>query len=138
MIAYQIGAYQAFAYQTLSGDPANDNDWLGGGGSYSYNTPYKKYAAEEVQREKIAQEKSELEKLESVLKEAERKKELAAQNRLIASERRAIELAALELEYLNEINRLLGVRIELVRRIKESEAILIILMVRRKRGLFAA
>lgn len=136
-LGYQIGAYQAFAYQTITGNPANDNGWLGGK-AYGYVTPYKKYAAEESQREKIAQEKSELDKLESVLKEAERKKQLAAQNRLIANERRALELAALELEYLNEINRLLMVRGELIRRIKEDEAILIILMVKRRRSFFVA
>lgn len=122
-----VAGFQYVAFQT----PANNNGWLGGGG---YVHPYIKYADEEAQREKVRKEKSELERLESVLRETERKKELAEKARLKAlSEKRAKALARAEAEFIQEINRLLMVRAELIRRIKEDEAILIIMIMSRKR-----
>jgi hypothetical protein len=130
---FQSYAFQPVAFQTVA---TNDNGWLGGGGGYK--RPYQKYKEEEAQREKIRREKSELEKLESVLAENERKAEIAAQNKLIASARRSIALAKAEAEYLAEIDRLLKVRAELMRRIKEDEAILVILMMMKRRKLRVA
>jgi len=126
--------FQSFAFQTAG----NDNTPTGSGGKEIYVTPYQKYQEEEYRRDKIRKEKTELEKLESVLREAERKKELAARNKLLATERRAIALARAEAEYLAEINRLLMVRADLIRRIKEDEAALIILIVMRRRKLRVA
>lgn len=120
-----VAGFQFVAFQS----PSNDNGWLGGG----YIHPHVKYKDEEVKREQIRREKSELEKLESVLRETERKKQLAAQNQMLATERRAAALARLEAEYLAEINRLLVVRAELIRRIREDEAILIIMIMKRRR-----
>lgn len=120
--------FQSFAFQTVGA--ANDN--LGGGGNvYHHHHPY------EELKEKVRKERSALQKLESVLKETERKKELAAKNKIIAKQNKSkqatIRLAALENEYLQEIIRLLAVRAELIQRIKEDEAILVIMMMKRRR-----
>ncbi len=129
MIAFQFGAYQAFAYQTLTGIRSIDENLLGGkdypNKDFSYVTAY--------QKEKIRKEKTELQKLESVLQETERKKEVVVKSRSIAKKQAAIRLLKLENEYLQEINRLLMVRAELIRRIREDEAILIIMMMRKRR-----
>lgn len=120
--------FQSVAFQTA----VNDNEAIGGDGKL-YVTPYQQHR-EEHQREKIRKDKSELQKLESVLRETERKKELAEKARLkAATERRMLVLAQAEAELLEEINRLLMVRAELIRRIKEDEAILIILIMKRRR-----
>jgi len=128
---FQATAFQTNAFQISR--PANDNPSNAG----DYVTPYDRYKEEEYQK-RINREKSEVQKIDSVIDENKRKAELAAKNRLLAAERRAAQLAILEQEYLNEINRLLVVRAELMRRIKEDEAILIILMVMKKRRLRAA
>ena len=135
MIAYQFGAYQAYAYQTLTGNRAADNNLLGGKdypSRFSYVTPYSKYREAQYQ-EKIKRQKTELQKLDSVLEETQRKKELVAKNRAEAKKKAAIRLLELENQYLEEINRLLMVRAELIRRIREDEAILIIMMMKRRR-----
>ena len=130
---FQSNAFQRNAFQIVS----NDNSPTGNGGNY-YQTPYQRYKDEIELEEKVKREKSELEKLESVLRETERKKELAAKNRLVAQEKRALELARLEAAYLEEINRLLVIKADLMRRIKEDESILIIFMVMKRRRLRAA
>lgn len=143
-IAYQIGAFQAYAYQTISGIPSNDNGWLGGGDpkkdSYSYHSPNSLY--EQEQREKIRKRKSELQKLESVLEENQRKKALAERSRIEAQalKRKQAEerLIRFELELQKEINRLLAVRAELIRRVQEEEALLLIILMMRRRRLRAA
>lgn len=125
---FQGIAFQRIAFQT-NGNIANDN--LLGGKDYSYFTPYQK------QREKIRKERTELQKLDSVLKETERKKQLAALSLQTAKEQKkkqaAIRLLKLENDLLEEINRLLAVRAELMRRIREDEAILVIMMMKRRR-----
>lgn len=129
-IAYQIGAYQAFAYQTVTGIRSVDQNLLGGK-DFSYVTAYQKH--EKDQREKIRKEKFELQKVESVLQETERKKDLVARNRQSANKAATLRLLKLENEYLEEINRLLAVRAELMKRIAEDETILIILMMKRRK-----
>lgn len=122
--------FESFAFQTVG---SNDNKPSG----FGYKSPYAEYKEYEYQREKIRKHKSELEKLEAVLKETERKKALAEQSRLIAeqSKKKAaiIRLLKLEQEFLNEITRLLAVRAMLMQRMLEDEAILIILMMKRRR-----
>lgn len=123
--------FMNYAFQTV-GTGSNDNGLLGGimTGPYQYHSPYKKL------EEKIRKEKTELAKVQSVIDEYTRKKELAAKNRVIAIElnkkKAGLRLANLENEFLNEINRLLAVRAELMRRVRESEATLFILMKRRR------
>ena len=129
--------FQSIAFQT----PANDNPIGNGGGGKQevWVTPYQLLQQQEYREKLIRKEKTELEKLESVLAENRRKAELAAKNKEIAaSKQRVIALARAEAEYLAEINRLLMVRAELMQRIKENESILIILMVMRRRRLRVA
>lgn len=120
----------------LLGSMSPDNDT--GHGSYIYSPKrFKEYESDEAEEEKIKRDKTELEKLESVLKETERKKALAAESRRLASQRnalkRALELEALEYEYLNEIARLLMVRDAIMRRIKAQEEELFIRIAVKKR-----
>lgn len=126
--AFQWNAFQIARQAGTTGLPGKE--------PYIYVTPHQKHREEE-QKEKIKKSKTELEKLESVLKETERKKALAAESKRLAEQRntlnRAIELEALEQEYLNEINRLLMVRAEMMRRIRSEEEFLILLIVARKR-----
>jgi len=131
-IAYQIGSYQAYAYQTIGYNPT-----IYQGGHY-YQTPYQKHREEIELQECVRKEKTELERLESVLKETERKKELAAKNKLIAQAKRAEALARIEAAYQEEINRLREIKAQLMRRIKEDESILIIFMVMKRRKLRVA
>lgn len=132
---FQSWAFQSNGFQE-AGTAANDN--LLGGKDYSYVTPNQKH--EHEQREKIKRQKSELEKLESVLKETQRKKEVAAKNKLLAAEetKAAKRLQKIELELLEEINRLLILRAELIQRIREEEGVLIVLLMMKKRRLRAA
>lgn len=131
---FQSGAFMNFSFQTVGvGSNDNNNGLLGGimTPPYGYRSPHKQL------REKIRQEKSELQKVESVLKETTRKHQITAKNKLVAEQlekkKRALKLATLENEYLQEIKRLLAVRAELMRRVREDEAILIILMMKRRR-----
>ncbi len=108
---------------------ANDNDNSAG---WSYVHPH---VERDNLREKLRREKSELEKVNSVLAEFERKKQLAAQNKLLAQAKAAERLAKLELEYENEINRLLQVRVLLLQRIKQDEeALFLMMMLKRRRA----
>lgn len=133
---FQSYAFQSFAFQTAG----NDNQPAGGGhhGDYYFQTPYQKHKEEIELQERIKREKTELEKLESVLRETERKKQLAAKNKLIAQAKRAEALARMEAAYQEEINRLREIKAQLMRRIKEDESILIMFMVMRRRRLRVA
>ena len=134
--AFQWNAYQIARAETITGGGKPSDD-------ISTHIPhYQRYVNEESQREKIKKEKTDLERLESVLREAERKKDLAAESKKLAEQtnkiKRSIELENLEREYLEEINRLLMVRAELIRRIKEEEVLLIILIAMKRRRLRVA
>lgn len=129
--AFQSNAFQHNAFQIDTTPIVNDTT---GRGSYSYVFPFQK---EQLQAEKVIKEKTELQKLESVLTETNRLKGLAHESLVLAQQRkarkRALELAQKEKEYLTEINRLLIVRVELMQRIKESEEILMVMIAMRRR-----
>jgi hypothetical protein len=125
-MSFQSNAFQNNAFQIKLA--ANDNGWLGGG---AYVTPYQRH--EQAIKEKIRKEKTELEKLDSVLEEYKRKQEQAARNKLLAQKKAALRLAELENDYLKEINRLMQVRALLMLNIKRNEeALIVILMMRRR------
>ena len=123
---FQTFAFQSNAYQT-AGTAANDNS-----AGWGYTHPH---VERENLRAKIRREKSELEKLESVIAENRRKADLAAQNKLLAKKQAALRLAALENEYLTEINRLMQVRAMLLLRIRQDEeALFLMMMLKRRRA----
>jgi hypothetical protein len=123
---FQTTAFQSYAFQ-VAGAAANDNS-----AGWSYTHPH---VERDNLREKIRREKSELEKLDSVIAENNRKAELAARNKLEAKRAQALRLAQLENEYLSEINRLMQVRALLLQRIKQDEeALFLMMMLRRRRA----
>lgn len=129
--------FMNFSFQTV-GVVANDNNsgLLGGimTPPYGYHSPYK------TLQESIHKQKTELEKVNSVIKEIERKKALAEKNRRIAGEIKSIKnkkviqrLIKAEQQLFEEITRLLAVRAGIMQRIREEEALLIVLMMKRRR-----
>lgn len=134
---FQISGFQANAFQIItSGSPVEPESAVPGG--TVYHAPYHKYREEERKREQIRKDKSELEKLQSVLQENERKKALAAQSLIEAKAKKDKErLARLEQEYLDEINRLLAVRAMLLQRMKKNQGALIVFMAMKRRRLRA-
>lgn len=121
---FQSNAYQSNAYQI--GSAVNDNNV----GGWSYTHPYI-----EAQNERIRKEKSELQKLESVIAENQRKADLAAKSRAEAKQAAALRLARLENEYLEEISRLMQVKSLLLQRIRRNEEeLLMLLMLKRRRA----
>lgn len=102
---------------------------------YSHVYPFQLEKIEREKREALKREKTDLERIDSVIKENERLQALAAESKLIAKEQRAIELAQKEQEYLLEINRLLTVRAELIRRIRKNEQFIIAVVLMKKRRL---
>lgn len=123
---FQTFAFSSGAYQ-YNGIAVNDNTGKG------YNTSYSNYSVLKRQQE-IRKEKTELQKVESVIAENKRLADLAARNKLEASKKAALRLAQLEAEYLAEINRLMQVRAMLLQRIKQNEdALIALLMLKRRR-----
>lgn len=130
---FQSNAYQNNAYQI-----SNDNSSTPGGRTDAYVTPWQRYKAEEYQRKLLHKEKSELEKVNNVILETQRQADLVAKNLLLAEKKAAQErLAKKEQEFLNEINRLLLIRDQLIKRIKQEEQTLFLLIMMRKRRLRA-
>lgn len=126
-MSFQANAFQNNAFQISLA--ANDN--TAGKEGYTYVKPYDEYLQ---RQEKLRKEKSELEKVSSVIAENKRLAELAAKNKLEASKKAALRLAKLEAEYLAEINRLTQVRAMLLQRIKRNEeAMIVLLMMKRRR-----
>lgn len=122
-----------------------DGGAAGSGGrdhSYTYVAPYQLRRQEDKSREILKKHKTDLDRVNSVIAENERKKNLATESKLQAEQRkkvtRAIELAELESEYLNEIARLIIVRDGIVRRIKKEEELLTIMIVAKKHRLRSA
>jgi hypothetical protein len=130
--AFQTNAFQWNAYQI-----ARNGQTTGGSprGEYTYLYPFQIEKIEKAKRENLKKQKTDLDRLDSVLAETERLKNIAAESKLLAKEKRARELAAKEQEYLQEINRLLMVRDELVRRIKKNEQLIIAMVLMKKRRL---
>lgn len=125
--------FMNYSFQTVGTGASNDNGLLGGimTPPYGYHSPHKKL------QEAIRKQKTELQKVNSVIKETERKKALAALSLQAAKDQKkkqaAMRLLQLEQDLFEEINRLLAVRVGIIQRIKEDEAILIILMMKRRR-----
>jgi membrane protein involved in colicin uptake len=124
---FQSGAFQyAGNYAGIAGGLTKQ---------YSYHPSWQ---SDEYRREEIRKNKTELQKVESVINENERLKALAAQSEAIAREKKSksaiTRLEKLQQQYVEEINRLLMVRAALVKRIAEDESMLIIMIaMRRKR-----
>lgn len=123
-MSFQSNAFQRNAFQISAA--ANDNN----SGGYTYVKPYDEYLQ---RQEKLRKEKTELQKVESVIAENKRLAELAAKNKLEASKKAAERLARLEAEYLGEINRLTQVRVMLMQRIKQNEEAMIMLLAMKRR-----
>ena len=131
---FQKNAFQLTAFQT--GPISNEAPSYVGDGRYTYVNPYQKYRSEEHQREKVRKEKSDLERLNSVLEENRRKAALAAESKKIALDKKnKARLKKLEQEYQDEIARLLMVRAELIRRVRQSEELLICMMAMKRKRL---
>jgi hypothetical protein len=123
---FQLSAFQRSGFQIGYATAPTDNGWMGGpiDDRWSYQTDF--------QKSKIKKVKTELQKVDSVLEEYERRKALAAENKLLAEAKRAAELAQQELYLITEINRLRMVRAELMQRIQEEEFILLLMMGKRR------
>jgi DNA polymerase III delta prime subunit len=123
---FQSNSFQSFAFQT-TGNATNDNT-----AGWSYTHPH---VDRDNLREKIRREKSELQKLDSVIVENQRRAELAKKAKEAAKQKRALELAIQENQFLEEINRLMQVRALLLQRIKQDEeALFLMMMLRRRRA----
>ncbi len=129
---FQIAAFQT-GFQSSAG-PANDNNV--GGYTYQHENLRRE---EERYKKKLKRQKSELEKVNSVLAEYEKQKAIAAKNKILANKKLAAENLRRELEYAQEINRLLQVRALLLQQIRQNEdALIIVLIAIRRRRLIAA
>jgi hypothetical protein len=131
--AFQWNAFQNNAYQiaraatTTGGSPSKE--------TYSQFYPFQLEQVEKEKRAALKKQKSDLDRLDSVLAETRRLAAIAAENKLLAKEKRALELAAKEQEYLEEINRLLMVRVELVLKMRRNQQFIIALVLMKKRRL---
>lgn len=132
---FQSNAFQRNAFQIVGG---TDVVQPTPGDSRQHDVYITPYQAVKLRQEKLRKEKTELEKLDSVLKNIEKKKAVVSESKLLAKKKRALELEQKENEYLQEINRLLVVRSDLMRRINEDEGLLILLMAMKRRRLRAA
>lgn len=138
---FQAGAFMNFAFQTV-GQGANDNGVLGGKaypGSEDYlrKQPFSYIAPWDKRKEELKQKKTELDRVNAVIAENERKQAIAEQSRLQAislkKKQSALRLETLQNELLNEITRLLAVRDEIMRCIKNDEAAILLMMMRYRR-----
>lgn len=136
--AFQSNAFQSNAFQIIrsSVTPSNDVILLGGGPGrereeYVYNPDAFKHQQERLQLQKLAEEHRKLQLLNDEIAEAERK--ASENNEKLKAKKSAKKLAVLEASLQEEINRLRMERIWLIRRINDDEAILILMMMKRKR-----
>jgi hypothetical protein len=95
---------------------------------------FPEYHAKQVEVKKA---KTELQKLDSVLLEYERRKTLAAESLRLAEESQIQRLLTLQNELLAEISRLLMVKAELMARVRRGEEQLILMIAMRRRRLRA-
>ena len=102
-------------------------------GGYVYQPNYR----DEQQKKQIKKTKSEIEKLDSVLSEYQRRQLLAEESLSIAQEKERLRLLKAQNELIEEINRLLMVKADLVARKKREEQALVILMIASRRKLRA-
>ena len=103
--------------------------------AYSYFPEY--HAQEAKQKLEIKKSKTELQKLDSVLSEYERRQALAAESLRLAEESETQRLLTLQNELITEITRLLMVKAELMARVKRGEEQLILMIAMRRRRLRA-
>jgi len=95
-----------------------------GGHPYSYQPQYAQ----------IKKQKTELQKVDSVLAEFERKQTVAAQSlALTVNVNRQAQLLAIQNDLINEINRLLVVKAEMMARVRRDEEMLILMAFSRRR-----
>ena len=130
---FQSYAFQCVAFQSVwgIGTPTPTPDTGGLPHKYTY---IPKYQLDEIeQRKRIAQAKTEAQKLESVLKEYERRRALAEESIALANAKEQVRLLKLQNELISEINRLLMVKAEMMARIKREEEQLILMMVMQRR-----
>lgn len=126
---FQKNAFQANAFQYGNPTVVTTPD-SGGLSTYSYHPEYQ----QAVQQQKIKREKTELQKLESVLSEYQRRESLAAESLRIAEESERNRLIEIQNNLISEINRLLMVKAEMMARVKRSEEeLLLMVALRRKR-----
>ena len=137
---FQTTAFQSYAFQVTG--TSTPSILLGGKDypnkkQFSYHTPYAT-EREKKYNEKIRKDKTELQKLDSAVKEFERQKALATKNKVLANKKLAAENLRLEIELANEINRLEQVRVLLMQRIRQNEDALIVLLMMKRRRLRVA
>lgn len=126
---FQSSSFQSYGFQGVVAGGQPDTDTVGDSRSH-----YQKFQDAERQREKLRKEKTEAQKLQSVINEYERRKSITDESLLIAEESERARLLAAQNELITEINRLLIVKAEMMARIKRSEELLILtLVMRRKR-----
>lgn len=123
--AFQSNAFQNNAFQIGRGSSTD-----GGGKPYNYQLPYHKYREDELQRQRLAEKRADLKRVESELAQAEadRQKKLASAKKRLEAKNAAKQLAALEAQLQEEINRLRNERIWLMRLIDDEEAMLVLLL----------
>lgn len=124
---FQSNAFQNNGYQILK-----NPDWLGGGGDYYYLTPYQAKILEDEKREKIKADKQDLVLVEKQITKSEDRFEKIKSRQ----EKEILELQEEMLLY-QQISQLRIMRAELIRRIQENEAFLIILITMKRRRLRA-
>lgn len=120
--------FQSFAFQTVGGGVATPT----GHGGYVHVTPYQRYKQNEHERT-LEEQRLELQRVDDELADAEQKRLLASEQKLLASKRQSATLAKLEQQYLQEISQLLMVRADLVRRVRQSEELLILMIAMNRR-----
>lgn len=123
---FQGNAFQSNGYQILK-----NPDWLGGG-DYYYLTPYQAKILEDEKREKIKADKQDLVLVEKqITKSVDKFEQIKSKQ-----DKEILELQEERLLY-QQISQLRIMRVELIRRIQENEAFLIILITMKRRKLRA-
>ena len=126
---FQSNAFQSNAFQILT---ANTTQIDSGGLPYIYIPADQQREIEH--RKQIATQKTELQKVVSVISEYERQRALAEESLKIAGEKAQARLLKAQNELIAEINRLLMVKAELMARIRrEEEQLILIAALRRRR-----
>lgn len=127
-MAFQLSAFQRSAFQ-IGYRAQQETPPSGGHPDYIYSTH--RLRREFEYKNKIVEEKRELERLKIEIAEAESKRLIAEKAKV--KKNAAKKLAALQAQLEREINRLSILQAALIQRIKEDEAALVILLVARRR-----
>lgn len=90
-------------------------------------------AWQQNQQAQIKKQKTEIQKLDSVINEYERRRALAEESLRLAAESEHQRLMAAQNELLTEINRLLMVKAEMMARVRKQEEFLLLAIIARKR-----